>query len=267
MEGEGVSAAAGRLAVELGRAWLARPWAATRIHRKQIDAFHKATVDGDSELVGRMLEEAGRGGAAVLLESRNSAGWTPLMWASWHAKVGVMRLLVQGRCNVNASDRYGQSALSLAAGNPLRSPLQRALSLARSLARSVRPSVRLPPARLSAGSVAVWYLWLRANLVLSCPSRHREHEQCPGSGCHPTARCWCGHYTDRLRGKDSSRVGGREWQPTAGGADSTGADAARAMDGGGAAVGHGEAATRLSLSLPSLPPSPSLLLLADGLTD
>ena len=163
MEGERISAAAGRLAMELGRAWLARPWAATRIDRKQIEAFHKAAVDGDSELVGRMLEEAGRGGAAVLLESRNSAGWTPLMWASWHAKVGVMRLLVQGQSNVNASDRYGQSALSLAAGDtPLR-------------------SLPLLLAGLSVGSVAARYLWLCAHRSCCprCPSRHREHEQCP----------------------------------------------------------------------------------------
>lgn len=115
MEGEGVSAAAGRLAFELGKAWLARPWGGGRVDRATVDAFHKATVDGDSDALARMLDEAGQAGTPMLLESRNSAGWTPLMWASWHAQVPVMRRLVQAKCNVNASDRYGQSALSLAA--------------------------------------------------------------------------------------------------------------------------------------------------------
>lgn len=83
-----ISAAAARLACEVRQAWLARPWAgAGRVDRPTIDAFHKAAVDGDAELVGRMLDDAGRSGVSVLLESRNSAGWTPLMWASWHAQV------------------------------------------------------------------------------------------------------------------------------------------------------------------------------------
>eukprot|EP01043_Picozoa_sp_COSAG02_P021074 COSAG02_NODE_1059_length_14871_cov_5.877208_6_plen_549_part_00 len=145
-EESAISAAAAKLACEMSRAWLARPWGAGRTDRATIDRFHKAAVDGDSELVGRMLDDAGRFGVPVLLESRNSAGWTPLMWASWHAQVRpaaapllgrravlssrnafhsgslravvqvpVIRRLVQSKCNVNASDRYGQSALSLAA--------------------------------------------------------------------------------------------------------------------------------------------------------
>ena len=115
-QGDGPVATAARLlAHEVGRAWLARPW--RPVDRETIDAFHKAAVDGDSERIGQMLEEAGRFGAAALLESRNSAGWTSLMWAAWHNQVPVMRRLVEAKCNVNAADRYGQSALSLAAEN------------------------------------------------------------------------------------------------------------------------------------------------------
>jgi hypothetical protein len=62
--------------------WWSRP-----ADRPTIDAFHKAAVDGDAELVGRMLDDVGRFSAHALLESRNSAGWTPLMWASWQAQV------------------------------------------------------------------------------------------------------------------------------------------------------------------------------------
>ena len=54
---------------------------------------------------------------SLYLESRNSAGWTPLMWAAWHNQVPAMRVLVQAGANINAADRYGQSALSLAAEN------------------------------------------------------------------------------------------------------------------------------------------------------
>ena len=61
-----VSTAARLLAHEVGRAWLARPW--RPVDRETIDAFHKAAVDGDSERIGQMLEEAGRFGAAALLE-------------------------------------------------------------------------------------------------------------------------------------------------------------------------------------------------------
>lgn len=90
-EEDAISAAAARLAREVSRAWLARPWGAGRVDRTTIDSFHKAAIDGDSELVARMLIEVGRFGTATLLESRNSAGWTPLMWASWHAKVRQSR--------------------------------------------------------------------------------------------------------------------------------------------------------------------------------
>jgi len=87
-----VANAARLLAHEVGRAWLARPW--RPVDRETIDAFHKAAVDGDSERIGQMLEEAGRFGAAALLESRNSAGCTSLMWAAWDNQVPVMRRLV-----------------------------------------------------------------------------------------------------------------------------------------------------------------------------
>ena len=39
------------------------------------------------------------------------------MWAAWHNQVPAMRVLVQAGANINAADRYGQSALSLAAEN------------------------------------------------------------------------------------------------------------------------------------------------------
>jgi ankyrin repeat protein len=39
------------------------------------------------------------------------------MWAAWHNEVPAMRALVEAGAKVDATDRYGQSALSLAAEN------------------------------------------------------------------------------------------------------------------------------------------------------
>ena len=107
-EEDAISAAASRLAREVGRVWLARPWGVGRVDRAMIDCFHKAAVDGDSELVARMLHDVGRFGVPTLLESRNSAGWTPLMWAAWHAKVRACY-----------PDPQRPAVLALSAGNPL----------------------------------------------------------------------------------------------------------------------------------------------------
>jgi ankyrin repeat protein len=101
--------------MSLRKVWRSRPWKPP--DKDTIDVFHQAAIDGDRETLQSMMDTAGHFGISALLESRNSAGWTALMWAAWHNKVPAMRALVEASACVNAADRYGQSALSLAAEN------------------------------------------------------------------------------------------------------------------------------------------------------